>query len=273
MRTSPRLSRWLAALVWLAALPALAGFALLMGSSSLAAIPTAPKIAEAVAEANEVSGRAEPLLLEVSLRVGEGPPAATGVLATHPTGLARLELKSQQGFVERHLLQGDAYRASRNGELLDEFHPFLPPVFLLQATSGAALSAALESFGVLRQEVVLGRLGEHDCYVFGGRVLGVPANEEQLLPSLWVDIESYDPVRIVRADGVEYLLGHVRVFDGIRMPSWIEIRMDGMSARLDILAAEPADAPAAAFQSDWLTGNADTNAQHPAAPPAEAPAP
>jgi hypothetical protein len=261
VRTSPRLWRWLVALGPLLALPA------------LAAIPTAAKIAEAVAEANEVSGRTGPLLLEVSLRVGGGPPAATGVIASHPTGLARLELKSHQGFVERHLLQGDAYRASRNGELLegDELHPFLPPVFLLQATSGAALSAALESFGVLRQEVVLGRLGEHDCYVFGGRVFGAPAGEEQLLPSLWVDIESYDPLRIVRADGVAYLLGPVRVFDGIRMPSWIEIQTEGLTARLDILAAEPADAPAAAFQSDWLTGNAES--QRPAAPAAEPAAP
>jgi hypothetical protein len=147
-------------------------------------------------------------------------------------------------------------------------------VFLLQATSGAALSAALESFGVLSTEVVLGRLGEHDCYVFGGRVIGVPASEEPLLPSMWVDIESYDPLRIVRADGVEYLLGRVRVFDGIRMPSWIEIRVDGISARLDILGAEPADAPAAAFQSDWLTGNADPRDPQPAAasvPPTPAP--
>ena len=104
---------------------------------------------------------------------------ARGQLATHPTGLARLELRSDANFVERHLLQGDEYRASRDGQLLEKFHPFLPPVFLLQATSGAALAAALESFGVSEQEVVLGRMGDPDCYVFGGRLPGPPDAERR----------------------------------------------------------------------------------------------
>ena len=229
---------------------------LLLGSAfafaAAAAIPTAPKIAEAVAEANQMSARAEPLLIDVALRIGAGEPAALGKLATHPTGLARLELRSAAEFVERHLLQGDDYRASRDGRLLKKFHPFLPPVFLLQATSGAALAAALESFGVSEQEVVLGRMGDHDCYVFGGRLPG-PPDAERLLPSLWVDIESYDPLRIVRADGVEYRLGPVSVYDGIRLPRWIEIATpEGFRARLEVQRAAPANAPAAAFQVDWL---------------------
>jgi hypothetical protein len=215
-------------------------------------IPTAPKIAEAVAESNKMSARAEPLLIDVVLRIGSGEPVARGQLATHPTGLARLELRSDAGFVERHLLQGDDYRASRDGQLLEKFHPFLPPVFLLQATSGAALAAALGSFGVSEQEVVLGRMGDHDCYVFGGRLPG-PPSAERLLPSLWVDVESYDALRIVRADGVEYRLGPVTVYDGIRLPRWIEIATPkGFQARLELVRAAPANAPAAAFQIDWL---------------------
>jgi hypothetical protein len=220
--------------------------------AAAAATPSAPKIAEAVAEANQMSARVEPLLIDVALRIAAGEPAARGQLATHPTGLARLELRSDANFVERHLLQGDDYRASRDGRLLEKFHPFLPPVFLLQATSGAALAAALESFGVSEQEVVLGRMGDHDCYVFGGRLPG-PPYAERLLPSLWVDIESYDPLRIVRADGVEYRLGPVSVYDGIRLPRWIDIvTPDQFRARLDVLHAAPANAPAAAFQADWL---------------------
>lgn len=227
-----------------------------------AAIPAPQKIERAVAEANRVSGRTEPLILDVALRIGGAPPSAEGVLATHPTGLARLELQSHLGFVERHLLQGDDYRASRDGKLLPDFHPFLPPVFLLQAQSGEALGAALSSFGVSEQEVTLGQLGDHDCYVLGGRVPG-PPGEERLLPSLWIDVESFDPVRIVRADGVEYRLGPVEVYEGIRLPSWIEITAPGLPpARLEILRAGPASAPAAAFGSEWLT-----------APPAPAPAP
>jgi len=230
----------------------LLGLALALAAA--AAIPSAAKIAEAVAEANQMSARAEPLLIDVALRIGAGEPAARGQLATHPTGLARLELRSDANFVERHLLQGDDYRASRDGQLLEklQIHPFLPPVFLLQATSGAALAAALESFGVSEQEVVLGRMGDHDCYVFGGRLPG-PPDAERLLPSLWVDIESYDPLRIVRADGVEYRLGPVSVYDGIRLPRWIEIvTPDQFRARLEVLRAAPANAPAAAFQVDWL---------------------
>lgn len=232
-------------------------FGALLGVAASAAIPSAPKIAEAVAETNKISKRAEPLLLEVELRIGDGKPMATGTLATHPTGLARLELRSTSGFIERHLVQGDEYRASRDGELLPNPHPFLPPLFLLQATSGAALSAALASFGVSEREVVLGRMGDHDCYVFGGRLPG-PPGEERLLPSFWVDVESYDPLRIVRDDGVEFELGPIMVYDGIRLPSWIDITTpEPFRARLEIRRATPANAPAAAFHADWLTSVAE----------------
>ena len=222
---------------------------------ALAAIPEAAKIAKAVAESNEISGRGGALLLDVQLRIEgrEGPPAAQGVIATHPTGLARMELRSGQGFVERHLLQSDTYQASRDGELLDEPHPFLPPVFLLQASSGEALTAALRSYGVSERDVVLGRMGDRDCYVFGGRVMGSPEGEETLLPSLWVDMESLEPLRIVRDDGVEYRLGPPTLFDRIRVPTWVEIvDPDGLTARLEVTRAAAATAPAASFQRDWL---------------------
>jgi len=225
----------------------------LAAGAAAAAIPVASKIVDAVADANRVSSRSEPLLIEVVLRIGSGPVAAEGQIATHPTGLARLELRSSSGFVERHLLQGDAYAASRDGILLPNPHPFLPPVFLLQSTSGAALAAALSSYGVSEHEVVLGRMADHDCYVIGGRLPGRPG-EERLLPSLWVDMESYDPLRIVRGDGVEYRLGPVGDFDGIRLPRSIEIiTPEAFQATLEVVRAAPANAPAAAFQQDWLT--------------------
>jgi hypothetical protein len=231
----------------------------LLAVPALAAIPSASKIAKAVAETNEASGRGGALLLDVQLRINdrEGPPAATGVIATHPTGLARMELTSAQGFVERHLLQSDEYQASRNGELLDSPHPFLPPIFLLQASSGEALSAALRSYGVSERDVVLGRMRDRDCYVFGGRVVGSPVGEETLLPSLWVDIETYEPLRIVRDDGVEYRLGPPTLFDSIRIPTWVEIiEPSGLSARLEVTRVVAATAPAASFQRDWLTAPA-----------------
>jgi hypothetical protein len=226
---------------------------LLLAVPVVAAIPSADRIAGAVAKANDLAGRSGPLLLRVALRVAGGGPSAEGELATHPTGLARLELRSPTGFVERHLLLGDEYRASRDGELLEQPHPFLPPVFLLQATNGAALSAALSSLGVHSQELVLGRLGDLDCYVFGGRLPAVPPDEERLLPSLWIDAISFDAVRVVRSDGTEYRLGPTQMFDGIRLPRWIDIQGTRLRARLEILSAAQADAPAAVFQGEWLT--------------------
>jgi len=218
-----------------------------------AVIPSAAKIAKAVAAANRSAGRSEPVLLDVTLAFGDGPPAATGVLATHPTGLARLELQSHLGFVERHLLQGTAHSASRDGVMLDNPRHFLPPVFLLQATSGETLSAALTSFGIAADEAVLGKVGEFDCYVFGGRLPRSRESEERRLPSMWVNLENYEVVRIDGADGVRYRFGPSQDFEGIRIPRWIVIEAPGEPpARLDIVRATPANAPAAAFGVDWL---------------------
>jgi hypothetical protein len=234
-----------------ASLATLAGAAAPAG----AVIPSAAKIAQAVADANRGAGRAGPVLLEITLTIGDGPAVADGVLATHPTGLARLELRSHRGFVERHLLQGNDHSASRDGEMIERPRHFLPPVFVLQATSGAALSAALGSFGIAADDAVLGRVGDFDCYVFGGRLPPSRERAERTLPSMWVDLESYEVVRIDGADGVRYRFGPSQDFDGIRVPRWIAIEAPGEPpARLDIVGAAPANAPAAAFGSEWLNG-------------------
>jgi hypothetical protein len=231
------------------------GLALCAAAASAgAAIPNAEKIADAVAETNRHSGRSAPLLLEVSLRIGGAEPAATGVLASHPTGLARLELRGPSGFVERHLLQGNSYSASRDGQLLDLPHPFLPPMFFLQAESGAAFRAALASYGVASGDVALGRAVDRDCYVFGGRLPRSADGGERMLPSVWVDIESYQIVQVDRPGGVRFRFGPMTLFEGIQAPSWIEVTApDQPDARLDVVRVAPANAPAAAFGMDWLT--------------------
>ena len=224
----------------------------LVALSADAAIPSAEKIANAVAEMNRVSGRAVPVLVDITLTLGDSAVAITGVLASHPTGLARLELRTE-GFIERHLLLGNVHTASRDGQLLSAPYPFLPPVFFLQATSGAALRAALASFGVPDVEVVLGRVGDRDCYVFGGRLPRAEDGEEQMLPSLWVDMESFEVVLIDRPDGIRFRFGPSADFGGIRLPSWIDVESPDLpTARLQIDRAAPANAPAAAFGSHWL---------------------
>jgi hypothetical protein len=175
------------------------------------------------------------------------------VLTTHPTGLARLELRSTRGFVERHLVQGSEYGASRDGKLIDDPRPFLPPVFLLQAVSGAALQAALTSFGVTSEQAELGLGDDHDCYVLGGRAPRGPDGVETTKPSLWVDLESFEVVRIDRGDGVRFRFGPSERFGSVRLPRWISIEAPGQTpARLDIVKATPANAPAASFNTEWL---------------------
>jgi hypothetical protein len=231
-----------------------------------AAIPSADKVARAIADANRASGRTAPLLLEVRLLIAGGGASASGVIATHPNGLARLELESVMGFVERHLLRGTEYRASRDGQRIEDPHPFLPPLFLLQAGSGEALAAALSSLGMVSQDIVLGRLGDRDCYVLGGRRYADAQGQESLLPSFWVDSQTLDPLRIVAVDGTEYRLSEIQRFEGIRFPRVIEIDPPGpLRARLEVIGVTQADAPAAAFQMEWLKGPAgDTGLGAPA---------
>jgi hypothetical protein len=248
---SPR-QRWL--LVVIAAAVALG---LAWVGPALGVMPSSFKITDAVAKANRAAGRSKPMLLDVQLRIGDGEPVASGVLATHPTGLARLELRSSLGFTERHLLQGNAYTASRDGGMLEHPRPFLPPVFLLQVTSGAALRAALASFGVDAEQAVLGRVGDTDCYVLGGRAPRTPGGAEVRQASLWVDLESYDVVQIDRSDGVRFRFGPFQKLAENRVPAWIAIDVPGQpTARLEIERVAPANAPAAAFGSDWLTAPA-----------------
>lgn len=228
-----------------------AACALALGvGTAVAAIPGAERVSDELARVNRASQRAEPLIFEVALRIGEGAPLATGVLATHPTGLARLELTSERGFVERHLLQGNAYSASRDGALLDAPRPFLPPLFLLQASNGASLRAALSSFGVATHTVALGLSNDRDCYVVGGRIPGAPS-----LPSVWIAMDDFQVVRVDRGDGVRFRFGPAKVWSGIQAPAWISIEVPGQSpARLEVTGVTRANAPAAAFSADWLTG-------------------
>lgn len=239
----------------------------LVAGTSAAGIPNVEKLAGAIADANRKAGRAKPLLLEVSLRDAAGAAVATGTLASHPTGLARLELRSSDG-LERHLLQGSHYAASRNGVLLRSPRPLLPPIFLLQTDSGAALRAALASFGVSASASGLGLADDRDCYVIGGRsprLAGSPppaaipegttlAPNEPSVPSIWVELGSFDWVEIDRLGGARYRLGPSGSFDGVRMPRWIEIAAPGEpTLRLEIDRVARANAPAAAFGTEWLS--------------------
>jgi len=75
-----------------------------------------------------------------------------------------------------------------------------------------------------------------------------------MLPSVWVDMETYQIVQVDQPSGVRFRFGPMTVFEGIQAPSWIEVvAPDRPDARLDVIRVAPANAPAAAFGTEWLT--------------------
>ena len=91
-------------------------------------IPSPQRIAAAVAEANRSAGRLGVLEVKVALYLGESEqPVATGELLSDPGGRSRLELRSSEGVVERHLLRGRELLVSRDRRSVDAPRPFLPP--------------------------------------------------------------------------------------------------------------------------------------------------
>ena len=225
-------------------------------------VPAAGKITAQVAQGNRKAGRNHSLVLSVALRGADDRTLAQGELLTDPRGVARLEL-SGGGNLERHLLRGGQRQAARAGSLLSQPAPWLPPVFLLQASSGDRLLSGLVSLGGRPEEVVLGRIGDTLCWVLGGRDLPPPANESAAMvgspgpkAALWVEREGFRMVRIDLLDGTRYELGPERSFDGIVLPEWVRIERPGVPAtRLEILAARRGRFElAVTFGDDWLLG-------------------
>lgn len=132
-----------------------------------AVIPLSGRTMRAVASVNRASGRTKALQLEMSLRIGSEPPIASAELISHPSGLARIEIRGYDGRIDRYLLSGDELVGTRNGEPLFRPRPILQPYFLLQAGSESTLRTALQTFGVRTQSIGLAPCGDEDCFVIG----------------------------------------------------------------------------------------------------------
>ncbi len=231
----------------------LAGPLLSLAAAADGVIPAAPRLIEAVAEGNRASGRGVALRLELELVRADGEVVGTGELVSDPAGRSRLELRAPSGLVERHLRRGRDYRASRNGEALNTPKRLLPPLTWLQIGEGSDLEAALRRAGIASRQVMLGRAGDRDCYVIGGRIPGTRSGDPPLRAALWVDVEQLQPVRIDRSDGVRYLLGPPSKFGKLRVPGWIQVEVAGQrNLRLVVRAAQAVPPSSASFDPGWL---------------------
>lgn len=247
-----------------------------------AVVPRAERIATATAQANRAAARSQALQLDLTLRVADREPIGSGKLVTHPTGLARLELRDAADRPERHLLLGSEHSASRKGRRLDRPRAFLPPLFFLQVDSPATLTQALSDFGLDIEAASLAPCGQGLCYVLGDTSRVAPPRvvpedseaeaEAALLsepyvtfgepvetlpnlpePTLWVDTRSFEIVRIESRSGVTVDFGPTVAFGEVRFPDSITIHEpDRKPVRFDILAVVPVNAPAAEFAPSWL---------------------
>ena len=218
--------------------------ALAVGLGVAAALPAGAWIPEPerawtlLAQSNLQSARTKPLDFAVALVDAVGNVAATGRLRAEPGGAARLELALVDGGTEVHERSGGEYRVTRNGQRVDRAPQILPPFAVLQAGKAVEVADALRESGGDPARVDLGIEGRADCWVLGGRDPG--DFQMNARPSVWVDQETRQPVRIDAAAGVRYRLLDLSPKGGVRFPSRIEVRADGWPIwRLDVATPAP----------------------------------
>jgi hypothetical protein len=219
-----------------AVLTALLGVAL--ARPAFAWIPEPERAWASLAQSNSQSSRARPIDFAVNLVDVTGAVTATGRLRAEPGGHARLDLALVAGGVEVHERNGSDYRVTRDGQRVDKAPHLLPPLGLLQAAKGMEVAAALRALSGDPARVDLGMEGRYDCWVLGGRDPG--DFEMNTRPSIWVDQETQQPVRIDDAGGVRYRLLDLAPKDGVRFPSRIEVQADGWPMwRIDVATPAP----------------------------------
>ena len=244
------------------------GIVVIAPGEAEALVPRVERVIDAVASANRSGRRVSALRFKLNLHIGEGPPVAIGELVTHPTGLARLELRANGGLVERHILLGNQHSAARNARVLVRPREFLPPLFVLQSNSGAVLEAALSTLGIDGDIVGLAPCGKYDCFVIGDPERAVtrlgmppvakPAVDEsdpqpERAPSLWVDTDDFNVRQIESMSGAKIVLGPYVSFERLSVPQWWSIEEAGKRiVRFEVDSVVEVNAPAAAFSKAWL---------------------
>lgn len=214
------------------------GLAVALARSASAWIPEPERAWSTLAQSNSQSARTRPIDFAVALVDSSGTVAATGRLRAEPGGHALLELTLADGGTEVHERRALEYRVTRNGQRVDKVPRLLPPLGLLQAGNGTAVADALRDLAGDPARVDLGIEGRYDCWVLGGRDPGDFQMNKR--PSIWVDQETQQPVRIDDAAGVRYRLLDLAPKDGVRFPSRIEVNADGWPIwRIDVATPAP----------------------------------
>ena len=277
----------------------------LMPAKAIAFIPDSERALREITRVNRSSGRTKALQLDLTMRIDDQDPIAAGQLITHPTGLARLELRGFGGRIDRYVLSGAELMGAKDGRRLEQPQPLLQPLFLMQPSSETTLRAALSTFGVQTGLVGLATCGDEDCFVFGDPRL---ADSETLSESsflgnalgnalsfggdasgrdgntisdfggfarFWVDTQELQVRRIDRDNGVFTLFGPMVNFAKIKVPAWLEIHEPGAPPiRFEIERAVEVNAPPTAFSQQWLMGlPADYQGSNPAPSPARSDSP
>ncbi len=217
----------------------IAALAFAYAGAANAWIPAPESAWSIVAQDNSTASRTRALSLDIALVGADGVVAATGTARVEPNGHARLGITWADGTVEMHERTATDYQATRAGARVKQPLRLLPPLALLQASSGLAVAEALRTIGGDPKLVDLGMEGAYDCWVLGGREMG--AFDANTRASLWVDQDSQQPVRIDDGADTQYRFGSPKKGEGIRFPAWIEVRAaSGPSYRIDVKAVTPA---------------------------------
>jgi hypothetical protein len=180
--------------------------------------------------------RAGPLHVEARLEgIGESWPERV-VIELHP----RLGARVSDGRGGRWLL-----REGRLAAGTQPLPPWVPELDVLLAPDLPALGTLLAALGIDASVNELGRCGERDCFVLGGRSAGA---------QLWLDKDSFEIVELRLANQRRIEYAEPKAWSGARFPAEIRIHDEwGKIATLSVQAAGPArDLRADDFSARWV---------------------
>ena len=223
------------ALAWV-----LFGLGAVWNAGTEAAVPQRDRVEGAIAKSNASAGRGHAMQIDLIVQIGDRPAVARGQLLTDPSGQARLELRGAGDLVERHLLRDGESQAARNGQPLVQARPFLPPVFVLQASSADRLRHALESFKVDPEPMGLIECGDEDCLLLGDPEQAIAPVAGPALAGL--EAYEFEKVQAEEARRIDYEA--VRVWFWAGADQWVLWALDQEAEALRQEALAEAEAAA-----------------------------